>query len=86
MSRETAARNSPVELTPAENCKLLVCVGADETAEFKSQSGHLYDNWKDKNTTIQFLELPGINHYSMLEPLLNKASILHKAIRKMMNV
>jgi arylformamidase len=86
ISNETAAHNSPVELIPAEDCKLLVCVGEDETDEFKSQSRQLYDNWGDKNTAIQLLELPGINHYSMLEPLLDKASVLHKAIRKMMNV
>jgi hypothetical protein len=61
-------------------------VGADETDEFKSQSMQLYENWKDKNTAIQFLELPGINHYSMLEPLLDKTFVLHKAMRKMMNV
>jgi hypothetical protein len=61
-------------------------VGADETNEFKSQSRQLYENWKDKNTAIQFLELPNINHYSMLEPLLAKTSVLHKAVRKMMNI
>jgi arylformamidase len=76
MSSEIAARNSPVELTPAEDCKLLVCVGEDETDEFKCQSRQLYNNWKDKNTAIQFLELPATNHYSMLELLLNKTSIL----------
>ena len=85
MGREMAMRNSPVELIPAEDCKMLVCVGENETAEFKCQSRELYDNWKDKNTTIQFLDLPVINHYSMLESLLDKASVLHKAMRKMMN-
>jgi hypothetical protein len=86
MSSEIVALNSPVNLIPAEDCKLLICVGADETDEFKCQSRQLYENWKDKNIAIQFLELPAINHYSMLEPLLDKASILHKAMRKMMNV
>ncbi len=86
MSVETATRNSPVELLPADNCELLICAGANETDEFKCQSRQLYDNWKHKNTAIQFLELPGINHYSMLEPLLNKASALHMAMRKMMNL
>ena len=86
MSRETAMRNSPVELIPGENCQLLVCVGEDETDEFKYQSRQLYDKWKDKNTVIKLLELPGINHYSILEPLLNNASILHIAMGKMMNI
>jgi arylformamidase len=86
INNETTTRNSPVEFIPAEDCKLLICVGADETDEFKSQSRQLYENWKHKNAAIQFLELPGINHYSMLEPLLNKTSVLHKAMRKMMNI
>jgi len=86
MDSNMAARNSPVNLIPAEYCKLLVCVGGDETDEFKCQSRQLYENWKDKNIAIQFLELPAINHYSMLEPLLDKASVLHKTMRKMMNV
>lgn len=86
ITKEIAARNSPVELMPAVNIKLFVCVGEDETDEFKDQSRQLYENWKDKNTALQFLELPAINHYSMLEPLLDKGSILHKVMHKMMNV
>jgi arylformamidase len=86
MSSEIARRNSPVELSPANTFELLISAGGDETNEFKCQSRQLYDNWKDKNTATRFLELPGINHYSMLEPLLNKASALHIAMRKMMNL
>ena len=86
MSRETAMRNSPVELIPAEHCPLLICVGGDETDEFKCQSKQLYDKWKNKNTAIKFLELPGINHYSILESLLNKTSTLYIAMHKMMNI
>jgi len=86
MNNETVMRNSPVGLIPAEHCSILVCVGEDETDEFKSQGRELYDRWKDKNTTIKFLELTGINHYSMLELLLDKTAALHIAIRVMMNV
>ena len=86
ISNEIAARNSPVQLTPDEDCKLLVCVGEDETSEFKSQSTELYNRWKEGNKSIEFLELPGTNHYFIIEMLLNKASELHKAMRKMMNI
>jgi arylformamidase len=86
MSVEIAKRNSPVNLLPVNNCLLLICLGEDETDEFKYQSKELYNNWKDKNATIEFLELPGINHYSILEELLNKTSVLHTAILKIMNV
>ncbi len=86
MSIEMAMRNSPVELIPAEDCALLICVGADETNEFRNQSRQLYDNWKDEVTAIQFLELHGINHYSILEVLLDKTSVLHIAVREMMSI
>ncbi len=86
MSRETAMRNSPAELIPDENCPLLICVGEDETDEFKCQGMQLYENWKDKNPGIIFLKLHCINHYSILEPLLNKESALYIAMRKMMNI
>ena len=33
----------------------------------KAKAVELYDHWKNKNPAIQFLELPGINHYSILE-------------------
>src|SRR6478735_2805874 len=77
--------NSPVALIPAANCPVLVCVGGDETDEFKCQSKALYDAWKDKNVAIKFLELPGINHYSMLELLLHKTASLPIAVCKMMD-
>jgi len=86
MSNETAMRNSPVELIPALHCPLLVCVGEDETDEFKCQSSELYETWKNKNAAIRFLELPRINHYSMLELLLNKTAALHVAVHEMMSV
>ena len=86
ISNEIAMHNSPVALIPAANCPVLVCVGGDETDEFTCQSKALYDAWKDKNVAIKFLELPGINHYSMLELLLHKTASLPIAVCKMMDV
>lgn len=86
LSIEMAMRNSPVELIPAEDSALLIAVGGDETTEFKCQSRQLFNNWSDKNTDIKFLKLPGINHYSILETLLDKTSALHIAVREMMNI
>ena len=86
MSIEIAMRNSPVEFLPYAHCPLLICAGADETEEFKCQSRELYDIWKDKNTGIKYLELPGMNHYSTLETLLDKTSALYIAMHTMMNI
>jgi arylformamidase len=86
ISDKIAMHNSPVTLIPAGNCPVLVCVGGDETDEFKCQSKALYDAWKDKNAAVRFLELAGINHYSMLELLLNKTASLPVAVREIMDI
>jgi arylformamidase len=84
MSKAMALRNSTVELIPANTCPLLLFVGADETDEFKSQSEELYNNWKSKNTNITFSQLPGINHFSIPETLIDESSPVHLAMRKLM--
>lgn len=86
MSKEMAQRNSAVHLTPFTACPVLIYVGADETKEFKAQSSELYNNWKKKNSSTSFLQLPGTNHFSIPETLLNKESPVHIAMRKMMGI
>lgn len=85
MSEAVALRNSPVQLQPAFSCPLLLAVGADETDEYKSQSEELYNNWKEK-IPIQLLQLNGLNHYSIVEDLLNPESLLHQKMKEMMGL
>lgn len=85
MDTETAIRNSPVLKDPLGSCRLLITVGAEETDEFKNQSRKLNYNWKNKNCSVELLELPGLNHFSILSSIDDPGSLLHKSIRKMMN-
>ena len=85
MDKETATRNSPFLKDPFETCRLLITVGTEETDEFKNQSRKLTNNWKNKNNTVELLELPGLNHFSILSSIDDPDSLLNMSIRKMMN-
>ncbi|HUS01893.1 MAG TPA: hypothetical protein VMY77_09210 [Chitinophagaceae bacterium] len=85
MDKAMALQNSPVYLRPLVNCPLFLAVGADETAEYKEQSDELYKNWKEINS-IQLLQLRGMNHYSIIEELLNSDSLLHQKMCELMNI
>lgn len=85
MDMETAVRNSPVQLLPTTQCPLVVAVGNDETDEFLDQSRELFTCWKE-NTPIEFLELKGLNHFSIVETMLDKHSPLHLAMCRMMKI
>jgi len=84
MNKEIAIRNSPVELMPAQICPLLITVGATETEEFKDQSRQLYNKCKSKAASIELMELQGLNHFSILDALVDENALLHKAIFRLM--
>ena len=86
MDRKTAIRNSPVRLEPSNACPLIVAVGEAETTEFNDQSKEIYACWKDKGSDMQFLQLPELNHYSIVEAIVDPNAALHKAICQLMEV
>src|SRR5664279_704635 len=67
MDREGALKNSPAFLNPALDCPLLLATGTEETDEFTAQTEELYNNWKSKCSKIEFLKIPQVNHYSILD-------------------
>jgi arylformamidase len=85
LDTETAFRNSPVLLQPENLCPLLLAVGADETNEFLDQSRELHTRWKE-NISVELLQIPGLNHYSILETMLDSKSCLHQAMRRLMKI
>lgn len=86
MDEAMAVRNSPIEFEPTLNCPLLVAVGAAETDEFKDQSTQLCSKWKNKPASIELLELPALNHFSILDSMVDENASLHRALLKMMGV
>jgi len=83
---DIAERNSPVFLKPANSCPLLLVTGTDETDEFKDQTVEMYNSWKDKHNCIEVLQIPGKNHYSILDAVVETGSSLQSAILHLMNI
>lgn len=86
MDKAAAIKNSPIFLTPANQCPLLFVAGAAETNEFKDQTTEIYDHWKSKHNDIALLQIPGKNHYSILDAFTEKNSVLQTEIFSMMHI
>src|SRR5690242_8822249 len=86
IDNEAVLNQSPVKLIPVGACPVLIAVGADESEEFREQSEELYKAWKEKNLPVELLMLSGVNHYSIVEEPIDKQSLIHNAIIKLMKL
>lgn len=86
MDRENATNNSSAFLNPVNDCPILLVTGTAETDEFKAQSQELCNCWKSKCSNITLLNVPGKNHYSILDAVVEKDSILKSAINRLMDL
>jgi arylformamidase len=84
MDYETAVRNSPVQNECFSPSPLLMAVGENETAEFKEQTKELYESWKGR-LPVEYLQVPGANHFSIIEEFTDKRSPLHRSMLDLMN-
>jgi arylformamidase len=82
MDRETALRNSPVNLLPVSSCRLVLAMGGNETNEYLEQSRELYTTWAKQGVEVELLEIDGADHFSILETMIDQSSPLHNAIKK----
>jgi arylformamidase len=86
MNDKTAFDNSPVFLNPAFDCPLLLVTGIRESDEFKDQSEELYNRWQKKLDKIELITVPGKNHYSILESVVEKGNVVHDAMIRLLNL
>jgi len=85
MDTGTAIRNSPVQRIPLAQSPLSIIVGNDETDEFLDQSRELYSSWKEI-IPVELEQAPGLNHYSILETILDSDSRFHKLVLRLMKI
>ena len=86
MDKEIAMRNSPAFLSPAEFCSLQILVGSAETTEFIEQSTELHDKWKNKMQSVEFKLIPELNHFSIIDSVIETGSLVHESICKLMSI
>lgn len=66
---EAARRNSPSLIRPGMGGPINVCVGGDESEEFRWQSSDLASRWKEDGARVAYVEISGCNHFTILERL-----------------
>ncbi len=86
LSPAAARRNSPVHLPPATSAPLLLPVGGLEGPEYHRQSEDLATAWRRHGVGCEVMDMPGIDHFSIVTQLEAPASELSRAIRRQMGL
>lgn len=63
----TAHRNSPIFLEPRTDAPLSIVVGSKESEEFRRQSHDFTDKWRGRGARVKYVELSGLNHFTILD-------------------
>ena len=58
-------------------------VGADESPEFLRQSRMMADHWGGQGVETRYEALPGLNHFTVLDPLFDRDSALVRRIAEL---
>ena len=80
MDAGEAARNSPLLHLPDAASKLVVTVGGDERPELQRQSREYYAAWTGRGLPGEWLDLPGHDHFSLIDELASPDGRLCKAV------
>ena len=67
---ETSARlGSPIFLDPPAGASLSIVVGGEESDEFRRQSSQFYAKWGGPEAGVEYLELPNLNHFTIIDQM-----------------
>lgn len=78
-----ARRLSPAEWPAPAGAVLDCVVGGDESAEFLRQSRDMAERWGRHGARTRFDPLPGLNHFTVLDPLFDANSTLVRRIAEL---
>ena len=74
LTAEEAAEVSPLRWPVGADRNVDVQVGGDESGEFIRQSRELARVWGETGATTSFTEVPGANHFTVIDPLADPQS------------
>jgi len=80
MNLATAKKNSPILRLPIGNIPIYLFVGGNELSEMRRQSDDFADQLQAINYPVVFTEIPGKNHFEMLEQLEAPEGVVHRRI------
>ena len=83
---ETARKNSPMLHPPRAAAPLLIGVGGDESAGWRQMSLDFFNLCRARGVDCQYLEIPGVHHYSISMLLKDPKSSLSRAVLSQMGL
>jgi arylformamidase len=86
LTPEQARRLSPVHLAPQTSGSLLLPVGGLEGTEYHRQTEELATAWRRRGLACEVMDMPGLNHFSIVEQLGDPASELARAVLRQMGL
>ena len=81
-----ARRNSPVLLEPQSGAPFVLAVGGEESREFHRQSREFREIWGAKGVPMTCLDVPGLNHFTMIEQLAVPGGLLLRHASRLMGL
>lgn len=80
LEEETAKRNSPIHNLATASGTLNLAVGGRESDEFRRQQLDIHESWSGQGLSGRALELPDLDHFSILDGLGDPDSELFQVI------
>lgn len=81
LTPEDARKASPIRWpAPRPGLKFVAAVGGDETDVFIEQSRNLSQVWNAAGIETEFLEVPGCNHFSIVDAIATEGSMLFERL------
>jgi len=84
LDEDSALKVSPAFLPPATRSPFVTAVGGRESSEFKRQNSLLAARWK--SAVAADIQVPGADHFTVIDELCNQSSALFTGTRKMMKL
>jgi acetyl esterase/lipase len=83
LTAESARANSPTFNPPKRSAPLLAAYGGAELPAFHRQSRDFVDAWQSRCLDCSLLEVPGANHFSIVESLASPSGLILQELKKM---
>jgi arylformamidase len=84
LDEASALKVSPALLAPATRAPMMTCVGGRESSEFKRQNALIGERWRA--AFAGDLPMPGANHFTVLDGLVDRSSALFSGTLRMMKL
>jgi len=85
-TERTVAEYSPLHLKPTVSAPIIFAVGGAETPEFHRHNKMLFGPWSAAGLACEEIEVPGLNHFTILEDFSTEGRMLNARMRDLMGL